>query len=256
MSVSDQSAVRPPASDPHTSGPLDRSTAPMQPWLRVAAWAAGVVVAIDVLFLVLIQVLAHPLAGFSVLTLIGIALLRRRPRIGMWMLVISSLVALVDVGSAIPHLTHPSSGVDFIHAVVGVFGRLLVVGAGVAVWRQASDASARRVGTAAVGLLGAAALLAAVASLLSSGQQAAPQDAVSSITDAEFEDAVVASGGTLFVDNQDLFRHTYTVVGSDIDVHLAARQGERIAIDLDPGIYDIICVIPHHDFMTGTLEVQ
>jgi hypothetical protein len=256
MSLSDRPAVRPPAPEPDPPSTTTPSTTTMDPWVRLAAWSAGAVVIVDVVFLALIQLLAHPLTVFAAFMVVGIALLPARPRIGMWLLILSSLVAMADVGSAIPHLAHPTSGIDFLHAVVGVFGRLLVLGAAVAWWRHAGAATARRIGTGAVGLLGAAIVLAAGASLLSSGQAAAPMDAIAAIEEAVFEDAVVASGGTLFVDNRDLFRHTYTVEGTDIDVHLDARQGERIDVDLAPGVYDVICVIPHHDFMGATLEVQ
>jgi len=260
MSLSDHPAAHASTPDPPSPRSPDRtdpsSRGTMDPWVRVAAWSAGVVVFIDVVFLALIQVIAHPLTVFAAITLAGVALLRWRPRLGMWLLVIVSLVALTDVGSLLTHLAFPTSGIDFVHAFVGLFGRLLVVAAGIAAWRRLGEAAARRTGTVAVGLLGAAVLLATGTSLLSSGQEPAERDTVTVIAEGAFEDALVASGGTLYVDNQDLFRHTYTVVGTDIDVHLDARQGERIDIDLDPGVYEVICVIPHHDFMDATLTVQ
>jgi plastocyanin len=65
-----------------------------------------------------------------------------------------------------------------------------------------------------------------------------------------------ATGDTLFVDNRDLFRHTFTVEGTDLDVELPATQGVRIPLELAPGSYEVVCAVPGHEFMQASLEVR
>lgn len=69
----------------------------------------------------------------------------------------------------------------------------------------------------------------------------------------------VPAGPTAFyVANGDLFWHTFTIEGTDVDVRLASRGTRRVEVDLGPGTYEIVCRIPGHESvgMTGTLDVR
>jgi plastocyanin len=123
--------------------------------------------------------------------------------------------------------------------------------------RHSSPAGARRFGVAAVGLAAATVAVAAVAMATSSGEDAEADDVPVVLEEAAFPERIaVASGSTLFLDNRDLFRHTFTVEGTDLDVELPAAQGVRIPIDLGPGSYEVTCAVPGHDFMRASLEVR
>ena len=61
-------------------------------------------------------------------------------------------------------------------------------------------------------------------------------------------------GGSLAVDSADPLRHTFTVLGTDVDVELPASRSVRTVVDLPAGTYDYICDITGHESMTGTLS--
>jgi plastocyanin len=226
-------------------------------WVRLLAWTAGVVAVVDVGFIALVGEVIPPLAISAVLTLVGLALLRRLPRTGVVVLGLTSLLMLVGgVAFAAPHLAHPASGVDFFHAVVGIFGRIVAIGVAVAALRRAPAAGARRVGGASTALLALSLLVAAVATVAATGEQAQADDVVTVITNDFDETIEVAAGGTLCVDNQKAFRHTFTVVGTSIDVDVPASQGVRIPIELSPGTYEVVCELPGHEYMSSTLAVR
>lgn len=227
------------------------------PWTPVVGWAAATIAAVDVLFLTLVGELIPPVAIAALVTALGIGLLRVRPRGGASFLAIWSLLwAVGSVPFVVTHLTHPESGIDFVHSVVSGPGRLLLAGAAVAAWRGLAPASARRSGLVAMVGLGLVAATGVVATVASSGAAAAAGDEIAPVRQAAFPDSMaVASGGTLFVDNQDLFRHTFTVEGTGVDVELPAKQGVRIPIDLAAGTYEVQCRVPGHESMQATLTV-
>jgi hypothetical protein len=249
--------------DPHRAIPTERasSTEPStsgSPWVVVLTWTTAVVALVDLVFFALIQTVIPPLAVGAVLTAVGLLLLRRARRVGILVLGLTSAVMLVgNLPFALDHLAHPASAIDFVHAVSGSLGRLLAVLAAIGAWRGAAEASARRFAVSAMGLGAATVAFAGVAMLTTTGDTATSEDVPVVVADNAFPDQTVVTGGaTLFVDNQDLFRHTFTVEGTDIDVELPAAQGVRVGIDLTPGTYDVVCAVPGHEFMTATLEVQ
>jgi plastocyanin len=226
-------------------------------WRRLLATLALVVAGSDLVFFGLIAEVIPPLAVGIVLTLIGLALLRRRPRAGIAVLGLSGLLMLVgNAPFAVEHLGHPASPIDFVHAVIGTVGRVLVIAAAVGAWREATAQGARRLAVICVGLAAAMSLGTTVATIASSGEEVVAGDIEVVVEQAAFPDVVrVSAGDTLFVDNADVFRHTFTVEGIGLDVDLPAMQGARAVVDAPPGSYAVTCEVPGHDFMTGTLEV-
>jgi plastocyanin len=226
-------------------------------WRRLLVWTTGVVAAVDLAFMALAQAVIPPLAIGVVLTAIGIALHRRFPRSAVIVLGSTSVLLLAGgLQFAVGHLAHPASGIDFVHAVVGIFGRVVAIGVSVAALRRTPASGARRVGAASVVGLAASLLVAGIATAAATGEEAEPGDVVTAITEHDFDDVETSSGDTLFVDNQTPFRHTYTVEGTSLDVDLPAGQGARAVVDLPPGSYDVICAVPGHEAMSGTLAVR
>ncbi len=227
-------------------------------WLRSLAILTSLVALGDVVFMTLIPEVIPPLALGVALTLIGIGLLRVRPRAGIAVLGLTSLVlGLLAVLILSPHLAHPGSPVDFLHAVLSVAGRALATVAGVGAWRGASAAGARRLATGALGLASAAIAVSAVAVLTVSSEAARPGDLPVVVAGSQFPPTVtIEPGQTLHLDNQDVFRHTFTVPDTDLDVDLPATTAVRAAVDLPPGSYDVICDIAGHEHMTAVLVVD
>jgi plastocyanin len=226
-------------------------------WRQLLIWTTGIVAAVDLAFMALAQAVIPPLAIGVVLTTIGIALHRRFPRAAVIVLGLTSVLLLAGgLPFAVGHLAHPASGIDFVHSVVGIFGRVVAIGVSVAALRRMSASGVRRVGAVSVVGLAASMLVAGIATAAATGEEAEPGDVVTAITEHDFDDVEASPGDTLFVDNQTPFRHTYTVEGTSLDVDLPSGQGARAVIDLPPGSYDVICDVPGHEEMTGTLAVR
>ncbi len=237
--------------------PVGRATS-ANSWDRLLVISAAFVAIADIIFFALIAEVIPALAVGAVLTAVGIVVLRARRRVGLVVLGLTSAVMLAgSVPFALDHLGHPESGIDWMHAVIGVAGRLLVIALVVAAWRVRTDAAARLVGAIAVGLLGITATVALVATAVTSGDERRAGDVELVVDATAFPDRItVSSGDVLFVDNTHIFRHTFTVEGTDIDVELPALQGVRIPIDLPAGTYEVICDVPGHESMTSVLVVE
>lgn len=240
------------------SRPTTDSAPDGTPWTKVLAWLTGVIAAVEVTFLGMIATLVPPLAAGIALTIVGLVILRRSRRVGIAILGVTSLLLLLGAAPfAVSHLGHPESAIDFTHAVVGTIGRVLAVIAAVGAWRGASPAGARRVAVAAIGIAGLTVAISSVAMLISTGDDVQADDLTTVVADSQFAGTIsAATGETLHVDNTDVFRHTFTVVDTAIDVELPASVGVRVPIDLPAGVYDVICDIPGHEHMTATLEVE
>lgn len=243
-----------PASEHDPGPPSDAARG----WDRLVVTVAAVVVIADIVLFVLTAEVIPPLAIGAVLTAIGIAIWQVRRRTGLAILGLSSVLLLAGSAPfAVDRLGHPESGVDWAHSVIAMAGRLLVIALVVVAWRARSDTSARLVGAIALGLLGVMATVALVATAATSGDERQAGDVELVIDATAFPDRIVVdSGDVLYADNTHIFRHTFTVEGTDIDVELPALQAVRIPIDLPAGTYDVVCDVPGHDSMTTVLVVE
>lgn len=241
---------------PDRTSPAD--TAPTGAWDRTLAVLAGVVATADLLIQLIAGVIP-PLLVLSVLALVGIGLLQRRPRTGrIWLLVVA-VVGLLGGGLfALPALPHPESPADFIHALTSVPLRLLIVLVAVMAIRGLGG-PVRMVRTGALATLGGlAALSLGIALLSTSSATIGPDDAVLAVDTLSFVDGdalTVAQGQRLVADNSSPIRHTFTITGQDVDVSLPPGQSTAVPLVLGPGTYDYLCTIPGHETMTGTLTV-
>jgi plastocyanin len=248
-----------PATHPSDPAPVGPTPAPPgESWVRLLAVTVTVIAAVDVVFMGLIGEVVPPLVIGVVLTAVGLGVLRRWQRTGVvWLGLVSLLMLVGSLEPAGVHLGAPSSGIDFVHAVVAIPGRVVAIAAAIGALRGAGAPAARRLGLVVTALAALTLVTGTVATLVTSGSDPAAGDVEVVIEAAAFEEVMtVSQGGTLFVDNRDVFRHTFTVEGTDIDVDLPALQGARITVDLAPGDYAVICDLPAHDFMSGTLQVR
>ena len=110
----------------------------------------------------------------------------------------------------------------------------------------------------AIGLLVLAVATSVVARVTAESVEPVSGDVTTAIAEFDFADEpiVITSGETLHVTNDDPARHTFTVVGTDISPTLLGGIGARVTVDLPPGTYDVICEVPGHESMSGTLEVR
>ncbi|MDP9441764.1 MAG: cupredoxin domain-containing protein [Actinomycetota bacterium] len=229
-----------------------------RPWIRLLGWAAVLSAAADVALMALVGAVIPPVAAGVALSFVGIALLARRPRAGTALLAaVSTLLVVSGAPFALPHLAHPESAIDFGHAVVHLGGRLVAVAAAVGAWRSAPALLARRLTRVAVGALLATVVTTGVAAGGSTGETASLGDVTVPVQKFAFPPEVkAASGATVFVDNRDLTRHTFTVRGTSVSEQLRPGVGARFRLDLAPGAYPLFCDVPGHEAMRATLIVE
>ena len=244
----------------HTTGiAAAPSMSPRGPWIRLLAWTVAISTGVDLAVMALVGVVIPPLVAGAVLSLVGIGLLARRPRAGIALLAaVSTLLLLTSAPSALAQLAHPESGIDFGHAAIHLGGRLVAIAAAVGAWRLASPVIGRRLGLLAGGLLSVTVLVGVIATVLATSRDPAlPGDVTVVVRDFSFPAEVrVTRGDSVFVENADLTRHTFTVEGTDVSQQLPPGAGVRFGIDLDAGTYRLFCAVPGHESMQAALVVD
>jgi plastocyanin len=60
----------------------------------------------------------------------------------------------------------------------------------------------------------------------------------------------------VFVANEDLFWHTFTIHKLHVNLDIPVGGHRRIEFDATPGTYEIVCVIHEQGGMKGTLVVR
>ncbi|MGH9182552.1 MAG: cupredoxin domain-containing protein [Acidimicrobiales bacterium] len=232
-------------------------TDPRRSWIRLLVWAVAVSAGVDLAVMALLGEVIPPVAAGAVISFVGIALLGRWPGAGIRLLVaVSALLVLTSAPFALPLVGHPESAVGFGQAVIHLGGRLVAIAAAVGAWRHGSPVIARRLGRLAAGLLAATVIIGVVGTALTTSDTPAHGDVRVAVSDFEFPAEVrVASGSSVFVENGDVIRHTFSVEGADLSRELPAGTGVRLRIALDPGTYRLFCNVPGHGSMEGALVV-
>ena len=81
-------------------------------------------------------------------------------------------------------------------------------------------------------------------------------DAVGFAWEPDFISYPAATASGLWVDNRDFAHHTFAIPDLGIEVQLPASKSRRVELgDVAAGEYHIVCTIPGHEQMTGTLVV-
>lgn len=138
---------------------------------------------------------------------------------------------------------------------------LLAIVAAVPVWRGTEGPEGRPRALA----LGAAALvvvLAAVSLVISmsyESESAQSGDVLVTASNSLFEPEELGAGAgevAVHADNEDQFRHTFTIDELEVNVELPAGKAGRATFDAEPGEYVFYCSVPGHEAMKGTLVVE
>ena len=214
---------------------------------------------------VALQVIAGEITPFwglpaVIYLLLALAVLWRAPR---WLLIVAIVLPVVQVATSLPFMlpgfSHPETPASFLPDVFIVIGSVAVAaGAATALPRRAERRARRPIGITAAVLAVAAMVTSVVAAggVTSAAQQAG--DVMVQAANVDYPDSVmVDQGGTLFVRNDDPFRHTFVVEGTDIRTELPGSAAARVHVNLTPGTYTFFCdVTGHEDAMSGTLTVR
>lgn len=226
-------------------------------WIRLLALMSIIGAALDAIAMVINAALIPPLVIGIVITAAGLSLLRRLPRAGVWVLgTVGLLLALTSAPFALPNVPHPESAVSFVHAVGHLLTRVVAVIAAAGALRATSPIGVKPIRTVSLAGLAATVIVGIAASLATKSDAPEDGDVVVEVAAAEFPEVVeVVSGGAVFVENDDLIRHTFSVEGTGVSRELPARTGVGIKIDLEPGTYRLICEVPGHESMKADLVV-
>jgi len=173
--------------------------------------------------------------------------------------VLSVLVIVLNAPFLVADLSHPESAIGFNTTTLPVLTALAGILAGLSVWwaALAGKAATRTVLVlAGLFLVGIVVSVIGALGLKSDTAQAGDLDLLAKRADY-LPEALTASPGTLgvFVENQDPFRHTFTITELGVDVEIPANTDRRIELDLPAGTYRFHCTVPGHDAMNGTITV-
>lgn len=59
----------------------------------------------------------------------------------------------------------------------------------------------------------------------------------------------------VFVDNDDSFRHTFSIDALAVDLEVPGGKATRVELIAEPGTYEFYCAVPGHEDMRGELVV-
>ena len=213
---------------------------------------------------VALMVLAGEVTPFWVMPavvylVLGTVIMWRAPR---WLLIVAIVLPLLQVGTGlpfvIPGLTHPETPASFLPDLLVIIVSIVVVAGAVLALRRSST-RARRPLAAFAALIAVAAVITSVfaaSGVTSDARQSG--DVPVAAANVDYPERVdAAQGGFLWVQNQDPFRHTFVVEGTDIRAELPGTTAVRLETDLKPGKYTFFCdVTGHEEVMKGSLYVK
>ncbi len=216
--------------------------------------------------MVFVAVLAVPTVVIALLAL----------RIGRWALTLAAIWAVLMFLAGLlflrPAVSHINSFWDFAPAVAAIVARLAASVGGVGAFVLRRRGTLRQTATVVEFRLLVAATMGVVVLVLLSGVlhleslESVSADAKAGaiavgMKDTQFDPTklTVRAGQpvTLFVKNDDLIVHTFTVHELGINEVVIGGGEKLIAIAAsDPGNYEFVCEIPGHEAMKGTLVVE
>jgi plastocyanin len=229
-------------------------------WLRLARGGAMVMAMWSIALQAFAQSLIPPVAVIGLVFLGFAPFLKGERRIlGLVVAVFGVLAVAGNIEIILDELQNPDSAPAFILNLLSLVGVSLVVVGGLAAFLRRPSGSIRTlaVGAAGVFIAGTVASLAIAAGTESDTARAGDVEVTArKVMWAPETIALDASDGGLWIDNRDGIRHTFTIPQLGIDVEVPALKARRIDIDAAPGQYQIICTVPGHETMTGTLTIS
>ena len=228
-------------------------------WLRLARWMAITMVVWAVVTHITARVIIPPVLVIGLIYAVFIPFLRDgRRKVALGLAVFSFLALAGNVPGLVDELSHLSSAPAFILTLLSLLGALVAIVAGIGAFRSDSEPPTRPIvfGAAAVFVVLAATSVVVAANTDSDAAQAGDVEIVAEKVKFNPGEITVPVGGGIWVDNKDGIRHTFTIEGEGIELEIPALKAKRLDLDLAAGTYDVICSVPGHENMTGTLTVE
>lgn len=228
-------------------------------WRKLLGWSAIWCIVVVVLVNVF-GGFVPPLLAFIVLWIIGALWLRRSARGPAILLLVAFIGFLASSAPFIaPTLAVPAAAGDFVLNMASILGALVGIVAAIAVLARRRGADTPRKVVLAGALCLVAATVVSVIALLNYQDASARDDDIELVTSSlSFSDTTLEVDSEevgVFVTNDDLTLHTFTI--DELDVNLAVPGGKsgRVSFQAEPGTYTFYCV-PHEYDMKGKLEVR
>lgn len=229
-------------------------------WLRFARYAAITMVIWAVLVHLTARVLIPPVLVIGLIYLAFVPFLRRERRwVGLGLAAFSALALLGNVPGLADELSNPESAPAFILTLLSVTAAVLAVISGSAAFFGWSTAPMRAlaIGAVSVFAVGALSSLAIFVNTESDAALGSDVEVVAEKVLWEPEDIVLPAGSAgVWVENKDGIRHTFTIEELGVDLEIPALRARRVDVAGPAGTYEIICTVPGHENMIGTLTIE
>ena len=245
----------------HMSGSAtsDRQ-AVVRAWRRVQAVSLLTVGLSLYAILLLAMELIPPLAIFGTL-FVAMAVLVWVMASNRWVAIVTAVIAMLALlGNApflIEDLAHPETWAGFIPGAISVLGGLSAVAA-CAMSFRATSANTRNYAASTAGLGVSLAVISLVIAFTAESATAEASDIPVVAEAVLFPETLKAPAGRIsfFLENRDVFRHTFVIEGHDVKAEMPGSKNRRVEADLPAGEYRYICDVPGHERMEGTLIVR
>ena len=236
----------------------DASTVPA--WIGLVRAGAIVMVVFAVVLQATARTIIPPVLVIGLVFLAAAPFLRGERRgLGLGLALFGTAAYIGNLPIIIDDLTHPESAPAFVLQVLSTVGVALVVIGGVAAWLRRPTRLLQPVALAAAGvfLVGTVGSIAVAAG--TDSVAALPDDVQVTAEQLMWAPEAISIDGAatgIWIDNKDGIRHTFTIPELGIDVEVPALKARRVDIDAPAGSYQIICEVPGHESMTGTLTIS
>lgn len=227
-------------------------------WLGTTRLAAVVLVLWSAILQLTVGAIIPPVLAVGVV-FAGLALLLGTGR--RWVGLLAAFLGMAAVGGNIPsmveELSHPSSALAFILTLIATTAGVLLMVSGVAAFLRSSLKPSMLWWAGAAVVLGGSTLALVAASTVESVPMLDGDIAVTAKANQFSPDPLTALPGqvSIWVDNRDGARHTFTAHELDVDVEVVGLKSQRIEFEATAGEYVIFCTVVGHEQMSTTLVV-
>lgn len=235
----------------------DRPAGPT--WMAMARAGAIVMVIFAIALQATARTIIPPVAVIGVVFLAFIPFLKNERR---WVGLAAAVFAVTAYAGNFPiildDLQNPESAPSFILQLLSTVGAFLVTVGGVAAFFGPPARWVRPLALAAAGVFIAGTVGSVALAVNTDSATRLPDDVQVTAQQLMWapDDVVINTGNSgIWIENKDGIRHTFTIPELDIDVEIPALKAQRVDIDAPPGSYLIICTVPGHESMTGTLTI-
>ncbi len=229
-------------------------------WMRLARAGAIVMVA----FAVTLQATARSI--IPPVLVIGLVFLALSPylkgerrRLGLASAIFGLAAYIGNLPIILDDLQNPDSAPSFILQLLSTVGVFLVIAGGLGAFFGRSTRLVRPFAMAAAGVFLAGTFGSVAIAANTDSALALPDDVqvtAQQLMWAPEEILIDSTASGIWIDNEDGVRHTFTIPELGIDISVPGLKARRIDINAPAATYQIICTVPGHDNMTGTLTIS